>query len=856
MPKGFPLFEGDFLQDVALDVIFVQGAWSINGLADLVERHGLPAKSVLLVGSPLSTEERRTFLSYCREHKHSIFLIDPVVVSYLATLQTHQVLKGMLHVTAAWTFYNPYTKGDARQPAPPEMRFGREHDVTSLVKPRGAALVYGGRQLGKTTLLHSAVQKFRQMDPTRNHAFYLRMDGLFQHAVERGTDVKSRVFEQLVSQLDAGKLLSASTANKTAEERMQSEFQRAGDSRVLFCLDEIDSVLDCDARTSFQLVRTLAALVNDPHQRFRVVFAGLNNVNRFHSMPNVPLQQLGSHLQVKILPAFDARNLILHPLSALGYRFEDEGLVDRIMAFTNCHPSLLHIFCSELVEQMALERSAKGGSRLIRQSDIDNIESNSDVRKLSGERFDMTLNLDRRYTVAVYGLIKHYGKSISKFTVKQAQDKARELVPEEFEQMSEAGFESLLEELVGLGVLRVADKSLHQYAMRNQSILQLVGSSNDIAHKLQGAVQDLANHAQDVLTCHATNTSEQPSPLSLQDERQILEAKSPVGAPKYSVTVVMGSEALGLSIKWIQEGLKAINEFRSGNVQSSYETKKLTGAQLELKRFQELLKTAITSWAMGKPTVLLVPLEEDQSIDRIMDLLCIANESGAQATKIRHELRIVFLLGPRSMWSWHAHPWLTNSPDEIGGLVELNRWTRHACESLLDQQGLDVTPEQARLLHKASEGWYLPLLKFIGVRKKKVNDRVTSFNDFAKDFPPVVDLTPKEFEKFVESTGMNSLVWSMPLAGQLMEFDCLDEFSVEDLQTAIEFLDDDHLAYISPEQAANVMRWWTGLRVIEANTKETSEKAGKGDRVTYRFTPAIKRAIAENASTSVALREV
>ena len=856
LPKGFPLFEDDHSDQVSLNVIFAQGTWNISGLTDLDERQGLPTRSVLLVGAPLSPDERRAFSSFCRHRKCTIFLLDPVVLSYLATAHSHQALKTFLHVTAGWTFYNPYTRGDTRQPAPPEMRFGREHEVAALVEPRGAALVYGGRQLGKTTLLHSAVQKFKQMDPTRNHAFHIQLDGFFQHVVERDTNVKARVLERLVNKLDESKLLSPSTKGKSAEERLQTEFQREGTTRVLFCLDEIDPVLNKDAYTNFQLVRSLVSLVNDPRQRFRVVFAGLNNVNRFRTYPNVPLEQLGSPLQVTILPAADARSLILQPLTALGYCFEEGELVDRIMAFTNCHPSLLHIFCSELVEQMARDRTGKGGMRVIRQTELENVENNSDVRRLSGERFDMTLNLDKRYTVAVYGLIDLYGKSIGKFTVKQALDVARNRVPEEFEQMSESGFESLLQELVGLGVLREADRTTHQYAMRNQSILQLIGTANDISHKLQMAVLDLANHAEDVLTCHPTGMKLEPLPLSLQDERQILKAKSPDGAPKYSVSLIMGTPALGLSLKGMKDSFSAINESQSGSVLSKYDVREVTEPQLlEPKRFHALLDTAIDTWAQNQAAVLLVSLEDVHSIDRIMDLISIANEKASKATRLKYALRIVFLLGARSMWSWHSHPGLTASPSEIGGLVELNRWTRHACESLLDQQGLGMTSEQARLLQTATEGWYLPLMKFIDVRKKR-GDTVSSFKDFANDFTALSDLPAKDFEKFVEQTGMTSMAWSMPLAAQLKVFETLNEFSVEDLQTAIEFVDKDFQAQISPEQAGNVVRWWSALRVVEVNNRETSKNAGKGDKVTYRFTPSLQRAISERATGAAATSAV
>lgn len=849
LPKGFPLFEGGVGTSQPLNIIFVQGGWSQGGLTDLIERHGQPDRAVLMVGQPLSPDERKAFATFCRERKCTIFLLDPVILSYVATARHQQMmLEIFLRVSAAWTFYNPYTKGDARLPAPPEMRFGRENDIASLVEPRGAALVYGGRQLGKTTLLNAAVQEFRKRDPLHNHAFYMPMDGIFQHVVERGINVKKRLFEQLVLKLVDAKVLvnNASNAQMDPEDRLSQEFLRPGTTRVLFCLDEIDSVLNKDAATNFELVRSLKALVNDPHHRFRVVFAGLNNVNRFRTYPNVPLEQLGSPLEVGILSSQDARSLILQPLTALGYRFEEPELVDRIMAFTNRHPSLLHIFCSELVEQLGRDRSRQDGQRLIRQSDLENIENNSDVRRLSGERFDMTLNLDKRYTVAVYGLIAAYDKGIGKFTVSKALEVARTWVPEEFQQMSESGFESLLLELVGLGVLRVDDKAKRQYALRNQSILQLIGSMDDIQHKLQQAIKGLKDHEQDVLTCHATGSGPNriPSPLSLQDERMILSAKPPEGAPKYSVSLIMGTPALGMTLKAMQEGFNAINEFQSGSLMSKYETRVVSDtATMDLKRFSEMIHTAIETSA--KPAVVLISLEDCSSIDRIIDLISIANEKASKATRLKHPLRLVFLLGARAMWSWHAHSWLTAAPNEIGGQVDLNRWTRHACECLLEQQGMSVTPEQGEMLRDATEGWYVYLMRFIEVRKKK--ESASSFNDFSKIFTPLAELPSKDFDKFVQMSGMDSLDWSLPLAGKLKEFDTLSNFSKEDLQTAIEFMGDEKPDFsITPEQTSAVLRWWAALRVIEVNTKEQSKDADREDQITYRLIPSIQRAIAEH----------
>lgn len=851
LPKGFPLFEGETGSVQPLNIIFVQGDWSQAGLNDLIERHGQPDRAVLMVGHALSPEERRAFAAFCRDRKCTIFLLDPVILSYVATARHQQMmLETFLRVSAAWTFYNPYTKGDARLPAPPEMRFGREQDIASLVEPRGAALVYGGRQLGKTTLLNAAVQEFRKSDPLHNRAYYMPMDGIFQHVVERGNiNVKKRLFEQLVLKLVSDKVLADNPSNShmDPEDRLRQEFLREGTTRVLFCLDEIDSVLNKDAATNFELIRALKGLVNDQHNRFRVVLAGLNNVNRFHTYPNVPLEQLGRPLNVGILPPHDARNLILQPLTALGYRFEEPELVDRIMAFTNRHPSLLHIFCSELVEQLGRDRTRQDGLRLIRQSDIENIENNSDVRRLSGMRFDMTLNLDKRYTVAVYGLIAAYDKAIGQFTVSQALEVARTWVPEEFEPMSESSFESILQELVGLGVLREADKAKRQYALRNQSILQLIGSMDDIQHKLDQAIKDLKNHEQDVLTCHATGSGPNgtPSALSLQDERMILSAKRPEGAPDYSVSLIMGTPALGMTLQDMQTGFSAINELQSSTATAKYEKQVITdAASIDLKRFAERVQTAIDNWTVAKPAVVLISLEDCSSIDRIMDLISIANEKASKATRLKHPLRLVFLLGAKAMWSWYSHSWLTSTPGEIGGQVELNRWTRRACESLLEQQVMSFTPDQGEMLRATTEGWYAYLMKFIEVRKRK--ESASSLHDLSRFFKPLVELPAKEFDKFVQMTGISSFDWSFPLAGKLKEFDMLSNFSKEDVRTAIEFLsEDDTDLSITVEQAESVVRWWAALRVIEVNSWEKSKSANREGLVTYGFIPSIQRAISE-----------
>jgi hypothetical protein len=201
-------------------------------------------------------------------------------------------------------------------------------------------------------------------------------------------------------------------------------------------------------------------------------------------------------------------------------------------------------------------------------------------------------------------------------------------------------------------------------------------------------------------------------------------------------------------------------------------------------------------------------------------------------------------MGAKAMWSWLAHSWLTEAPNEIGGLVGLNRWTRHACECLLEQQGMSSTPEQGELLRSATEGWYDYLMKFIEARKKK--ESASSFADLSRTFTSLAQLQGKDFEKLVTMSGMNNLPWSLPLGAKLKEFEMLSSFSRGDLQTAIEIMGDEDPDFpITPDQADAVVRWWTALRVIEVNTKQQSKDADREGKITYGFIPSIQRAISK-----------
>ena len=88
-------------------------------------------------------------------------------------------------------------------------------------------------------------------------------------------------------------------------------------------------------------------------RRFKPVFAGLHQVQRFHGLPNTPVVHGGADILIGPLKDKDARALVRDPLYALGYRFENDETMWRLLLHTNYQASLIQIVCNSLVDTSA-----------------------------------------------------------------------------------------------------------------------------------------------------------------------------------------------------------------------------------------------------------------------------------------------------------------------------------------------------------------------------------------------------------------------------------------------------------------------------------------------------------------------
>lgn len=810
-------------EEQAINVLIATGEWTVAELRVLLNEHTqfLHDRTILISARDLSNDERNDLASLSKRERHTLFHADPVLLAVLAGLNVQDTsrLKTFLQLSLPWTYYNPYT-GNQMQPAPPEMRYGRENDIKMLTTMRnGAAMIFGGRQLGKTTLLNETQRRFHNPEQ-RSHAFLHQMDGNLDRADLSGNELdkhRTKVWKTIYSSAVASKLIKDTYGLDTAGQvaALQEYFGRESPDAFMVCLDEIDPILGLDAANGFRIFRELSGLVNNSNGHFKVIIAGLENVRRFADAPNYPLHQLGSAIQVSIMTPTEALQLIREPLGHLGYEFETPLLMNRILVETNRHPGLIHIVCHELIQTLSARHQNKIGSLVITTDDIEQIRRDHHINQLICDRFDITLNLDLRYKLIAYSLISQSTRS---FSPSRAKAIVEEWAPEIFEPMTVALFEAFLDELCGLGVLQCMRRNEggKEYSLRNANIMNLVGGpQKQVEDKLLEAID--AINENDPLSAHAyPEKALRPSPLTLRDEKLLIseekseknqESTVAAKSSNYSVGVLTGSEALGLNPTWMVESLPAIGEEEpvlNNNQYGRYLPAHKKDTDIETAGdFKKLLNEGILGvQALTKHIMLFVELTGDQPISHTLDLLDIAHEARLNINPKRCRVRVIFLMTPKALWQWESHPDLIAGRESMQPFVALDVWKNTALAHLLNKLELENTSTSVKTLEAFSQGWYFSLDRLFEAKKKKPD--VLRVSSFGQSYQSLLQAKPKSMEEFLIKAGVGAVPWARPVLSAVCEEEKFDEDDIA-LQLMDVFPD------VNPQ---NALRWLSRLRLI------------------------------------------
>ncbi len=605
---------------------------------------GLPPDIVLFLGVLNADARCALAREFGSGAYHSTLVLDEALVAFLAMWPSAR-LGAFFDCASAFAFAQPYDP-DAVE-VPPEMFFGRDDARQKILAMSGdmAHFVYGGRRLGKTALFADIAREYRANTQDQNsqdqQALLVNLKGkdelwpLFSDRLaERGivADARTVRFESI--RRDVTKWLAAKS-----------------DRRVLLLVDEADAFLDAEQRRSprYPALEQIKGLMEETERRFKVVFAGLHNVQRAARDPNTPFAHLGEAVRIgPMLPQTtdgeEIEKLIRGPLEALGYRFAAADSVIRIAAETNYYPALAQQFCKELLRHMRENGGASGETGppwTIPADTVDHVFDSRETRDRIRNLFSWTIQLDSRYVFLTYLIARHSFDNASAgphgMSIGDIRDNALSEWPQGFEADSSYWmFEILLEEMIGLGILReVADR---EYAIRTRNLRMLLGNDDTIEREFADAKGRMAPPTFDPARFRNTlrdgPDKEIPSSLTADQENALLYDRCG------GVGLVFGTRLAGIG------RLRASFE-RAGEGKETKLYIRETGAN----NLPSTLEGVAGSRRPGVHVV-LTDLRGDWNLERIEQTqeFITAHRAGMRT------IRPIFLCGPAEAWEWLDRP--------------------------------------------------------------------------------------------------------------------------------------------------------------------------------------------------------
>ncbi|MFD5656531.1 hypothetical protein [Streptomyces hirsutus] len=503
----------------------------------------------------------RAELAAGSDRLQSMLVVDDAALAYLAARGNRQVSTAT-QTLLPFSGVNPYIR-EKRGRIGREMFYGRDAERQSILDPRGTQVIFGGRGLGKSALLSDAGERFMEQRTGFQQYVYINLD---QENIGKGSSLGPEalwsVLDRELTEIQVlGRQGGRKSPNGERSERVRAGIRSwlDGDSRrrLLILLDECDQFFEADA-PRFDQTKKLKGLGSDTKDRAKVVFAGLHSVQRFSKLAsNGPFGHLAQTPKVigPLAPQF-AADLLVEPMRALGFEFEDVDLVNRVLGFCSYQPFLLQMFGHRLVEVMHRQRARRGVEGppfTVAVADIETVESDTALRTGISAAFKDTLSLDHRYDVIANVLAyhaRHRGLEV-RLSDAELREECETWWRKGFEQLDTEGFRAYLSEMVGLGIL-APNHDGQGWHLRGPNALRMIGTSHEVEARLLRAEQDCKLEESIVLEGRPDLPDRRSAPLTITQLDDLL------GERTNQTRVVLGTPATG--VMDVGDALRTVTE--------------------------------------------------------------------------------------------------------------------------------------------------------------------------------------------------------------------------------------------------------------------------------------------------------
>ena len=487
----------------SVDVVCISKTDSVEDVFSTLDKLSLTSAPVILFWVyPLDAAMRRTFAKNCHRRAQKILLVDSVLAT-LVLLQGRQKLRTLFECALPFTYIAPYSTTAGA--LPDEIFYGRKKEIRAIesCESNGSSFVFGGRAIGKTVLLKKVAKDFTKNAP-HHTSLYLDLNG---HSIGTATNADG-VWKIIANELHAlepgifGRSLQGQMRPDTICSKIEEWIKANHERRILLLLDEADSLLAADGEKEaegrqFNICHRLKGLMDGTDRRFKVVFAGLHNVQRSTRVANNPLAHLGTAICVGPLSNGDAKEafrLAAEPFAAAGIIYETPNTINSILARTNYYPNLIQLICSRLLKRITDQYSADKHAPpyILKPESLDLVFNLPEVREELRNRFMLTLDLDKRFQLIAHVLASVFKKNPTGLSTERILDDCLLWWKAGFasDQKGSAAlevenFRLLLQEMCGLGILR--EVSTGKFTLRSPNVAALLGSDVNIENVLCNA---------------------------------------------------------------------------------------------------------------------------------------------------------------------------------------------------------------------------------------------------------------------------------------------------------------------------------------------------------------------------------
>ena len=648
-------------------------------LLGFVARDGGSGPHLVLYRDVLTLSERVQLARKTREATDDPLIVADRAVALAMAFHPQPTFSILEHLALPFSPLPVFTPNVAGG-VPPEIFRGRRDELAEVINPMGSCFVYGGRQVGKSALLRTAARQVESSSDPDRRAVYL---DVASHGIGSWKDA-SEFWPELLDELRRAHVLKERSSRQARADatirHLQNWLEENPRRRLLLLLDECDSLLDADAKQSFPIVLQLRRLMDRTDRRFKVVLAGLHQVQRFERESNYPLFHFAQQpIQIGPLPRAEAVDLLQGPLLALGYHL-DPSATWHLLSRTNYQAGIIQRFGEGLLKSLEpAPDAAKSLPIRIGRELVERAYRQGNLEAELRRRFMLTVDLDKRYRCIAFVIALHnlqHGM-ISNHDSASLLEECQYWWLRGFENMNRATFAGLVQEMVGLGVLTMDGTRVR---IRNPSVVNLLGGRDALETELLEFENIAPDQGFEPSLYRRPISHAKRSPLTEAELTALIEDDRP------GIGVVGGSEALG-----INGVAEAIRE----KLRGSYDI--LLHPEAPPQNLVELLTKS------GRRTVVISDCRGLSEHDLVEILASLSHEVSRMDRKTSLR-RAVLVAGPSALSLWSDSSVAAQSPSGVLQ-IGLQRLSRNGLEALLVDERLGLGRLDVDAVLRETGGW-------------------------------------------------------------------------------------------------------------------------------------------------------